>query len=252
MKWLDAVERVLSEVGTPVNYRELTDTVLREHLVETESGTPHITLHASVSQDIRRLESRGLPPRFSIEAGDVGLAEWSTGPSDEAIETIERSRTRAKQELLRKLRDLSGAEFESYLEVLFTKMTYDVTVTGGSGDDGIDLVATLGGGIGAQRVGVQAKCLGARREIGPNPVRLLRDALPAHGCNAGAIVATCRFNTDAVRVADEPGRPPIELVGPDRLVDLALEYRVGVTSETIDMFTESLDSTLADSAEPPV
>jgi restriction endonuclease Mrr len=252
MKWLDAVEKVLREVGTPIHYGDLANTVLRENLVETETRTPDITLHAGVSQDIRRRESRGLSQRFTISAGDVGLAEWSAGPSEEAIETIERSRNRARQELLRKLRDLDGAEFESFLEVLFTKMGYDVTVTGGVGDDGIDLIGTLGGGIGAQRVGVQAKCLGARREIGPNPIRLLRDALPAYECNAGAVVATCRFNADAVRVAEEPGRPPIQLIGPDRLTELALEYRVGVSSETIDVFSEDLEASMPATGEPAV
>jgi restriction endonuclease Mrr len=244
MKWLDAIERVLREVGTPTGYRDLANTVVREQLVATESQTPDITLHASVSQDIRRRRSRGLPPRFTISAGDIGLAEWSTSPPDDAVDTIERSRSRAKQELLRKLRELDGAQFESFLELLFTKMGYDVAVTGGARDDGIDLIAALSGGIGAQSVGVQAKCLGPRREIGPNPIRLLRDALPAQECNAGAVVATCRFNADAVRVAQEPGRPPIKLIGPKELTDLALEFRVGVRSETIDLFVEDLESAM--------
>ena len=252
MKWLDAAEHVLREVGTPIHYRDLANTVRREDLVQTNSQTPDITLHASVSQDIRRREQRGLPPRFTITSGDVGLAEWASAPSEDALDTIERTRSRAKQDLLRRLRDLDGAEFESYLEVLFTKMGYDVTVTGGSGDDGIDLIASLGGGIGVQRVGIQAKCLGARREIGPNAIRLMRDALPAHECNAGAVVATCRFNADAVRVAQEAGRPVVQLIGPDQLTDLAVEYRVGVTSQTIDMFSEDLDAALPASGEPRV
>lgn len=120
-------------------------------------------------------------------------------------------------------------------------MGYDVTVTGGSDDEGIDVVAELVVGIGAQRIGIQAKCLGSRREVGPSTVRLLRDALSSRECNAGAVVATCRYNEDAKRVAEEAGKPPVELVDADRLTDLALQYGVGARSEAIEAYSEDLD-----------
>ena len=66
----------------------------------------------------------------------------------------------------------------SHTVKLLVAQGYDVTVVGGADDDGIDLIAELSTGIGAQRIGIQAKCHGASRSIGPNTVRLLRDALP--------------------------------------------------------------------------
>lgn len=241
MRWLDAAEQVLRETETPVNYNDLTDAVLKRHLVETESKTPAITLHASVSLDIRRRATRGLPPRFTITQGELGLAEWDIGPFEEALQTIENTRQRARRELLAKLRKLDG-EFETFLEVLFTEMGYDVTVVGGSGDDGIDLVAELSTGIGAQRIGIQAKCFGANRSIGPNVVRLLRDALSTRHCNAGAVVATCKMDPKAVEVAAEPGKVPVELVDHERLLDLAFDYAVGIRSESLEAYSEDLPS----------
>lgn len=240
MRWLDAAEKVLREADTPLNYNDLAERVTKRRLVLTNSKTPAITLHASISTDIRRREDRGLPPRFTITEGDVGLAEWESGPFEEALDTINKTRERARRELLADLRKLNGDEFEAFVEVLFTEMGYDVTVIGGSGDDGIDLVAELSTGIGAQRIGIQAKCRGANRSVSPNTVRLLRDALTTRQCNAGAVVATCRMDAKAVEVAAEPGKAPIELVDHDRLVDLALEFGVGIRSEQLSVYFADL------------
>ncbi|MDQ5822071.1 MAG: restriction endonuclease [Actinomycetota bacterium] len=245
MRWLDAAEQVLRQAETPLNYNELTRTILNRNLVDTESKTPAITLHASIGIDIRRRAQRSLPPRFTITAGDVGLAEWDVGPFEEALKTISNTREKARRDLLTGLRKLTGDEFEAFLELLFTEMGYDVTVTGGGGDDGIDLVAELSTGIGAQRIGIQAKCFGANRSVGPNAVRLLRDALSTRQCNAGAVIATCRMDQKALDVAAEPGKTLVELVDHDRLVDLALEYKVGIRSESLEVYSENLGSAFA-------
>jgi restriction endonuclease Mrr len=243
VRWLDAAERVLREADTPLNYNELARTITTRKLVDTQSKTPAITLHASVAIDIRRRETRGLPPRFTISAGDVALAEWDVGPFEDALETISKTRERARRGLLAELRKLKGDEFEVFVELLFTEMGYDVTVTGGSGDDGIDLVAELSTGIGAQRIGIQAKCMGANRKVGPNTIRLLRDALSTRDCNAGAVIATCPMDAKAIEAAAEPGKPPVELVDHDRLVDLAFEFKVGIRSESLEVYTENLEAT---------
>ena len=251
MRWLDAAEKVLRETDTPLNYNELAGTITKRKLVDTQSEKPAITLHASLGIDIRRRASRGLAPRFTITRGQVALASWDVGPFEDARATIEKTRERARRDLLAELRKLDGADFEAFVEVLFTEMGYDVAVVGGSGDDGIDLVAELSTGIGAQRIGIQAKCHGANRSIGPNTVRLLRDALSERQCNAGAVVATCRMDPQAVVVVQEKGKTPVELVDHDRLIDLALEYKVGILSEPVDVFSANLPSAFAieDSAE---
>ena len=220
--------------------------ILRKNLVDTESQTPAITLHVSVSSDIRRRNSRFLQPRFALAAGQISLAEWEVGPFEGALSTIERTREKAKRDLLSKLRQLDGSQFESFLEVLFTRMGYDVTVTGGGGDNGIDLVAELYGGVGVQRVGIQAKCLGPKRSVGPNVVRLLRDALSSKQCNAGVVVATCGFEEEANRVADEPGKPPVELIAHEALLDLAVEYEVGIRTEPVAVYSESIEAVFSE------
>ena len=222
-------------------YRDITDAIIRRSLVPTRTKTPWITLHASISLDAKRRVERGLPPRFVIRVGGtVTLAEWEVGPLEPVLEEARRSREHAGRELLRKLRRLPGPDFESFLEVLITRMGYEVVATGGTEDDGIDLIAELSGGIAPQKVGIQAKAQGSQRQIGPNVIRLLRDALSSRECNAGAVVATAKFNADAQRVAQEPGKPPVSLIGPDELTALALDHKVGVEVEPMELFQENL------------
>lgn len=244
MRWLDAAERVLLDTGTELHYVELADRILRRSLVATKSQSPEITLHASISLDIKGRAARGLPPWFVIlRGGMVTLAQWEGGPLEDARDALLKSRDRTRRDLLRKLRQLDGGKFETFLERLFTTMGYDVTVTGGSDDEGVDLVAELlAAGVGSQRVGIQAKCKGGSRKIGPNTVRLLRDALATYACNAGAVVATVGFDDKAIAVAGEPGKPPIDLIDNDRLTELAIQFKVGVRSETIEAYSEDLDS----------
>jgi hypothetical protein len=43
-------------------------------------------------------------------------------------------------------------------------------------------------------------------------------------------------------VATEAGKPPVQLIGPDRLADLALEYKAGIKSESLEAHQEDLGS----------
>lgn|SRR6266542_4403051 len=77
MKWLDAAEHILREANTAVPYREIGEAIVRRDLVRTRSKTPSITLHASISLDVKRRQDQGLPPHFLIRPGGVvTLAEW--------------------------------------------------------------------------------------------------------------------------------------------------------------------------------
>jgi hypothetical protein len=49
---------------------------------------------------------------------------------------------------------MSGQEFEQFLAILFSKMGYETEVTKGSGDQGIDVIASKDG----TNIGIQAKC----------------------------------------------------------------------------------------------
>jgi restriction endonuclease Mrr len=249
VKWTDAAEQILRQEGTALDYRSLAKRIVDRDLVKTDTQTPHITLHVSISSENRRRGAKGLPPRFLLRRGEVALTEWDVGPLEDAFKTLSQLREKTKRDLLKKLRELSGTGFEGFLEVLFTEMGYSVTVTAGSEDEGVDLVAELEGGVGIQRVGIQGKCLNTKRSVGPNTVRLLRDALSVYKCNAGAVVTTTTFDPKAVEVAAEDGKLPIVLVDCNALVDLAMEHQVGIRQESLPVYFEDLDEVFSDADE---
>lgn len=49
---------------------------------------------------------------------------------------------------------MSGQEFEKFLALMFSKMGYTTEITKGSGDQGIDVIASKD----ATKIGIQAKC----------------------------------------------------------------------------------------------
>ncbi len=231
MKWTDAAFRILTDEAAALDYRELANRIVGRSLVDTKTRTPEITLHVSLSTENRSRSGRGLVPRFTIRKGVVGLEAWEIGGLDDARATIDQTREKTKRDLLAKLRKLDGQAFEAFLEVLFAEMGYNVTVVGGSDDEGVDLIAELATGVGIQKIGIQAKCLNTRRTVGQNVIRLLRDALSTYGCNAGAVVTTTTFDPKAVEVSEESGKQPVTLVDCHDLFDLAAEFQVGVRLE---------------------
>lgn len=238
MRWVDAAAQVLKKTGKPLDYKELASTILEEHLLDSQSQTPHVTLHASVSLENKVREERGIAPRFKIERGQISLLEWKTVRSSSVfLGQASRHRDIAKSDLLRALRGLNGAQFESYIEALLVKMGYDnVEIRGGPGDEGIDLLCEMSQGINIVKTAVQAKCKLSRNKVGPKDVRLLRDVLPKFKCSQGVLITTSGFTKAAEEAANEEGRLPIILIDAEVLTELAIEHEVGVRSQSVKTY----------------
>lgn len=71
---LDAAYSVLSESGQPLNNKEITRRVLDQALWQTKGKTPHSTLNARITVDIKK---KGTNSRFQrSEKGMYALREW--------------------------------------------------------------------------------------------------------------------------------------------------------------------------------
>jgi restriction system protein len=101
------------------------------------------------------------------------------------------------------LNALTGIEFEQLVQSLFQKDGYTVKRCGGAGDDGLDLVLT----IGDSRDVVQ--CKRWKGDVGPAVVREFYGAMIHAGARHGFIVTTARF-TAAARVWSQ--NKPIALI----------------------------------------
>jgi restriction system protein len=101
----------------------------------------------------------------------------------------------------------------------------NVTVTGKSGDGGID-------GVGTYRLSLVSFqfyfwCKRYRGTVSPRDVRDFRGAMVGRG-EKGLFITTGSFTRDAQHEAARDGAPPIELIDGEQLCDLLKHYRLGV------------------------
>lgn len=143
----------------------------------------------------------------------------------ELIETTESSDHRA--ELLSTLQSLSAAGFERICQRLLREHGFlKVTVTGRSGDGGID-------GHGILELNpfvsftVLFQCKRYQGSVTVSQVRDFRGALQGRA-DKGIIITTGTFTTDASKEARRDGVPPIELVDSEKLVDMFEKLELGL------------------------
>ena len=144
-------------------------------------------------------------------------------PEEQSPEEVGDHRTA----LLELLRGLPAAGFERLCQRLLREAGFEeVTVTGRSGDGGID-------GAGILEVNafvsfrVLFQCKRYAGSVGPSVVRDFRGAMMGRA-DKGIIMTTGSFSPDARREAIRDGVPPIELVDGEKLVDLFEELELGL------------------------
>jgi len=238
MTWNDAAEHILENQNTPLRYTDLANKILQAKLVDTASKTPSITLHASITIENQNREARGIRPRFVIVRGEVSLLAWETTHAQESFaKKLDENTGAVRDELLRRLRNLTGEEFESFIEALLIKMEYEnIETRGGPSDEGIDLLCEMSQGINQVKTAVQAKCKQPQNRVGPNDVRLLRDVLPKFKCSQGVLITTSDFTKEAREAATEEGRQPIILIDGKKLVELSIEHEIGVKARSFKQY----------------
>lgn len=135
-------------------------------------------------------------------------------------------------ELLNILKTLSPNGFERLCKRLLTEIGInDITITGSSGDHGID-------GIGIINLNdivnfnIVFQCKRYKETVGPHFVRDFRGAMQGRA-EKGLIISTGRFTLEAKKEANRDGVPPIELIDGERLVGLFEKYELGLKPKII-------------------
>ena len=132
--------------------------------------------------------------------GDIWLALFvlagvvATGVSE--------PKTPTAQELARRfemVQAMSGPQFEVFVADLFRAMGHRVTMLGGAGDQGVDMVVTYHG----ERVAIQ--CKNYRRAAGNKPVQEVFAGARHHGCQRAWVVAPAGFTRAAYELAESTG-----------------------------------------------
>ncbi|WP_248582020.1 restriction endonuclease [Nocardioides sp. InS609-2] len=168
-----------------------------------------------------------------LEAGDV--TEVVEPDDDEEVEE-----TDWQTELLDVLKAMDPYAFERLTKRLLREAGFvNVTVTGGSGDQGID-------GTGVYRVSpllsfpVYFQCKRYAGTVGSSKVRDFRGAMIGRG-DKGLLITTGTYTPDAKAEATRDGAPPLDLIDGETLVELLREHGVGVTSTARTVFDVEID-----------
>jgi restriction system protein len=163
-------------------------------------------------------------PRVDTNAAIAGSPDEEVAPSTEAEHLFMNYR----QVLAGKLQSLPPAGFERFCQRLLREAGFEeVTITGRSGDGGID-------GIGILQVNplvsfkVLFQCKRYTGSVSPSHVRDFRGAMMGRA-DKGIIITTGSFTSDARKEAVRDGVPPIELVDGEKLVNMLEQLELGLT-----------------------
>jgi restriction system protein len=94
---------------------------------------------------------------------------------------------------------MSGAQFEVFVAKIMRGLGYRATVLGGSGDQGVDVIATAG----KERLAIQ--CKNYAKPVGNKPVQEVYAGARHHRCTAALVVAPEGFTKGAVELARSVG-----------------------------------------------
>lgn len=192
-------------------------------LTEKGRNTDHFTNDEiqALLLDVQR-RGRQLNEDAGPEGNPAAVAEVQSEEEDASGEDGHAS------QLLHELQSLPPPGFERLCQRLLRESGFEkVTVTGRSGDGGID-------GIGVLRVNafvtfkVLFQCKRYAGTVGAGQVRDFRGAMQGRA-DKGIVLTTGLFSADAQKEAVRDGVPPIELVDGKGLVGLFEQMELGLT-----------------------
>lgn len=235
LPFTDCAEKVLCEqtVHSPMNYRDLTQIAQSKGWLKTSGKTPCATMYAQIFQEIQRSRKRGEVPRFVLcGKGFVALTAWD---KIGVHAQIQQHHDDVRKKLKDKLMALKPDEFEELVSRLFREMGFEeMKKTRYSGDGGIDLwgmMATIGND--KMRIAIQVKRW--KRNVQAPIVQQVRGSIGLHE-RLGCIVTTSDFSKGARDEACRPDKTPIALINGKELMNLMMEYKIGVRCEEIPLY----------------
>lgn len=205
------------------------------------------------------LTERGRSTKLSSEQAREVFRKWvqffqeqrrgKSGASEPSIEDVAEE-VEVANDIQNELIDLlvnklSPAGFERLSQRLLREAGFvQVSVTGRSGDGGIDRYGTLQvNPLVSFKVLFQCKRYAG--SVSPSQVRDFRGAMSGRA-DKGIIITTGTFTAEARREASRDGVVPIELVDGEKLVEMFKKYELGVkpvaTYEIVESFFDEFKS----------
>lgn len=192
------------------------------------------------SARLKNLAHRNLIKRkgHTYQITDAGLAYLQRvgGNGEKSATTVEllvnEKNAIARHQLAEFLQSMNPFQFEHLIKRLLEEMGYeDVAVTSPTNDKGVDVVADIELGISRVREAIQVKR--QQSNVGRTVLDGLRGSLHRFDAVRATIITTSGFSKGAKHAAFDKGVAPITLIDGDRLLDLLIEYDIGVRRREI-------------------
>lgn len=270
MTIIEAIKEVMRLKGAPMTAKEAYDAIVSRGLYEFHAQKPaHV-----VSIQIRR-HSEGIdfptaaPTKHFQLAGEnkfipldqpkrqprkprgaraskvktSGTARSLSASLRQLQDLHEEYIAQLKDRVLMELRRLSPASFETFAKELLEVYGFeDAHVTSVSGDGGIDGYGKLKVGLAHLNVAFQCKRW-TRGNIHRTEIDKFRGAAQGD-FEQGIFFATTVFSQGAIDASIKRGAIPIVLVDSDAIVDLMIERRFGIQTDSLVIPTYALDLAL--------
>ncbi len=211
----------------------------------TNSGVEYATQHASPlsSADVEHLaigymDVKLKQPNDAVPVNpeplvNPTLLSATVSPDDRLEQALAELREATAGELLENLLQVSPRRFEVIVLDVLHRLGYgasrhDLQRVGGSGDGGIDGVISLDK-LGLEKVYVQAKRW--QGTVGRPELQAFYGALAGQKAKRGVFITTSGFTAQAIGFGTSV--EGIVLVDGIRLVNLMMDYEVGVSSRTL-------------------
>lgn len=234
MQFKDAAYEVLKREGRPLHYREITSRALALGLLDTKGLTPESSMGALLYTDTLNVASR-------FHRGEVkGTFVLKSSPTGSIQGQINNVQTDFKKDLRELLLKLHPQKFEVLIRLLLEEMGFvETETTAYSNDKGVDVRGVLrSNALSEVKVAIQAKRW--TNNIGSGVVRDLRGSLKVADSEQGLIITPSDFSPSAKEEAQSSGKTPIRLINGQQLVDLLIQYNVGV--KNLEYIIPTLDA----------
>lgn len=225
MQFKDAAYEVLTKAGRPLHYKEICKKALEEGILDTAGDTPESSMGAMLYTDTLRSNSRF---RRGDKKGTFTLKTLVSGSIQQQIEALN---SKVRKELRNQLSTISPPKFEELIRLLLDQMGFEETeTTPYSNDKGVDVRGILRSNpLSEVKIAIQAKRW--THNVGAGVVRDLRGSLMFAESELGLIITPGGFSAGAIEEAHKSGKIPISLIDGAQLVDLLINYNVGIKNE---------------------
>lgn len=224
---------------------------VRQHLVGTgEMASAGHGVWAITEKGIARLKTGAAPASvgtssFGASNSEAGVApilsQLSSAPDTQAnLEDIADDYLSSfKQKVLNKLQDLTPAQFEQFAGSLLRGYGFQkITVTGKSGDGGIDGHGQLRVGLATIKAAFQ--CKRWQQAVGPKEVQAFRGAIQGQ-FEQGYFFTTSTFTKAAQGESIKMGAAPVVLFEGEQVVEIMIEKGVGIRRRPVEVYEDQIE-----------